>query len=154
MMNEVTKERTHWRDEKISLRHRLWGVDCKMTDIDFLTLEYHSEGDLVKPVAVIEYKKKTPPQYLNHNTLQHKALRKLSSLADLPFLVVFYQETFKEFGVFAGNKWAMVNLGGLNRNMTEKEYVTFLYKLRNLEVPPYVWQNIRDAGQYQPSLFR
>ena len=43
---EVRKERTGWRDEEISRRHRLWGVSCAATDIDFLLVELqHSESD-------------------------------------------------------------------------------------------------------------
>ena len=48
----VRQERTGWRDQAISLRHRTWGFNCPGVDFDFLMLEY-STG---KPVAVVEYK--------------------------------------------------------------------------------------------------
>ena len=37
----VPRERTGWRDEEISRRHRLYGVSCPMIDIDFLVSENH-----------------------------------------------------------------------------------------------------------------
>lgn len=33
-------ERTGWRDMAISQRHRLYGYDCPMFDIDFMCVEY------------------------------------------------------------------------------------------------------------------
>ena len=48
----VKKERNGWRDEAISLRHRLWGWDCPCVDIDFLLIEF----DKSLPVALVEYK--------------------------------------------------------------------------------------------------
>ncbi len=31
----VRQERTGWRDEKISQRHREWGYNCPAVDLDF-----------------------------------------------------------------------------------------------------------------------
>ena len=54
---EVKKERSGWRDEGISRRHRLWGVSCSATDIDFLLVEYIYNT----PKAIIEYKNEHAP---------------------------------------------------------------------------------------------
>ena len=42
-MAEVRPERTGWRDEKLSQRHRMWGWDCPAVDIDFLLLGHADE---------------------------------------------------------------------------------------------------------------
>ena len=60
-MGSTTKERTGWRDERISQRHRLWGVECQAIDLDFLLVEYRSEYDDIRPVAIIEYKHECAP---------------------------------------------------------------------------------------------
>ena len=64
---EVKKERSGWRDEGISRRHRLWGVSCSATDIDFLLVEYIYNT----PKAIIEYKNEhAPPQKLSASQYQ------------------------------------------------------------------------------------
>jgi hypothetical protein len=45
-------ERTGWRDDALSVRHRAWGQDCPAVDLDFLLIEY----DQGVPVALGEYK--------------------------------------------------------------------------------------------------
>ena len=149
-MNQVTPERTGWRDEGISRRHRLWGVTCKATDIDFLLLEYHLQLNLVKVDALIEYKRKKPPRELS-KTLQVTALAALGNRASIPTFVVYYSCDFKNFDVFASNNWGYVRLGEqLHASMTEESYVTFLYKLRNVAVVPQnVWEDIEQADSQQ-----
>lgn len=51
-MHTVTPERSGWRDESISRRHRLWGISCSAVDLDFLLLEFNYQ----EPVALVEYK--------------------------------------------------------------------------------------------------
>ena len=51
----VKQERTNWRDEALSQRHRQWGWNCPGLDLDFVFLEY----DKGRAVAVVEYKTKT-----------------------------------------------------------------------------------------------
>ena len=46
------QERTGWRDEGISRRHRTWGVALTAVDLDFMLVEY-TDG---KATALIEYK--------------------------------------------------------------------------------------------------
>lgn len=144
MHNDVTPERTNWRDQEISLRHRQWGCDLSLTDIDFLGLEYHKRYNLIKPAAIVEYKKLQPPEKLPYS-MQYKALATLCSTANIPFFVNYYEETFNRFVVFAGNAWAKKYFNGLLRQtMSEEDYVKLLYKVRGLQsVPKDVLEEIR-----------
>ena len=47
----VKEERSGWRDEMLSQRHRDWGFNCPAIDIDFLLIEYNS----AKVKALVEY---------------------------------------------------------------------------------------------------
>jgi len=53
--SKTRPERTQWRDQKLSERHRAWGFNCPAIDIDFLMVEFHTG----KPVAIIDYKRYT-----------------------------------------------------------------------------------------------
>jgi hypothetical protein len=48
----VRQERTGWRDQEISERHRQWGAGCPAVDLDFLLTEIH----VGEPTALVEYK--------------------------------------------------------------------------------------------------
>lgn len=133
-MGETAKERTSWRDKEISLHHRKWGVECQATDIDFLLLEYRNEYEVVRPAAMIEYKKDTTPR--NDTLIPYKAIRNVCNSADLPFFVVRYSGDFKSYLVIAMNTWAKIRLHAPERNMDEEEYVTFLYLLRGYDTLP------------------
>lgn len=120
----VKQERTAWRDEAISRRHRTWGWDCPCIDIDFLLIEYtHNE-----PIALIEYKNEHA-QNINFNSSGYKTLKRLADMAGLPAFNVRYADDFSWFEVVAlnaaGVKWVQSY-----QAMTEAEYVAFLYKLR------------------------
>ena len=45
-------ERTNWRDQEISKRHRLWGDDLYAVDVDFCMVEYYSR----RGVLLVDYK--------------------------------------------------------------------------------------------------
>ena len=128
-MVEVARERTGWRDEKISLRHRDWGLACQATDLDFLLLEYTTHHGRPVLAALIEYKMRNnliPP---NLNTGQYSALIRFCDIDNLPFFVVIYREDCSEFSVIPCNGSAIYWLQKECR-MSEFEYVTFLYHLR------------------------
>lgn len=56
-------ERTGWRDQEISRRHRRWGFHCMATDVDFLLVEHH----VGMPIALVEYKHwRARPVNLDH----------------------------------------------------------------------------------------
>jgi len=130
---QVKKERTGWRDLGLSQRHRKWGWDCPAVDLDFLFLEY----DKGKAVALIEYKhEKAQPQFKTHPTYQ--ALIDLGNRAGVPVLGARYAADY--------SWWRITPLNNIAKTMlpeqiifTEKEWVTFLYKIRGYELPDNVF---------------
>ena len=124
-------ERTHWRDEKLSQRHRnRWGFDCPMTDIDFLVVEY----DEAEPKALVEYKHIENKQ-VDLSDANYRALTKLADLAKLPFYNVRYGADLKHYLVSPVNEVAQSFLSA-SQLMTERQYVEFLYLLRGRVLPP------------------
>lgn len=128
----VKVERTGWRDESLSNRHRRWGWDTPAVDLDFLFLEY----DKGKAVALVEYKnERAKPQYASHPTYQ--ALIDLGTRASVPVFACRYASNFSWFRVKALNPLAVGILPNM-QEMTEKEWVGFLYKIRGYTVPQSV----------------
>ena len=122
----VRQERTAWRDQQISARHRHWGFDCPAVDLDFLVVEYN----VGKPVALIEYKHylARPPR------LNHATYRALTALADgysepLPFLVAFYWPDIWAFRTTPVNDKARSEFRA-EEVLCEREYVRRLYRMR------------------------
>ena len=128
-MPEVRPERSGWRDLGLSERHRKWGWDCPAVDLDFLFLEY----DKGQPIAIVEYKHELArPQYVSHPTYQ--AMINLGTRANIPVFAARYKNDYSEWHVTALNTVAKKWLPK-KEIMTEKAWVTFLYKLRGY-VPP------------------
>lgn len=117
-------ERTNWRDQSISARHRQWGFNCPAVDLDFLVVEYN----IGKPVGLIEYKhhRAVMPNF-NHAT--YRALSEMANIASLPFLVAFYWPDIWAFKVFPVNRFA-ADVFGPNEVLTERDYVSRLYTMR------------------------
>ena|ERR1017187_5634734 len=123
------QERTGFRDEWISRRHRLWGDDVPIADLDFLVIEY----DRCKCVALVEYK---------HVNLRGKfkpdpntrALQHLATIGKIPFYVIFYDPENRTFSQFLfPSEWAKQlgpTLSPTNDAVSELEFVEFLYQLR------------------------
>lgn len=135
-MREVRPERTGWRDEGLSRRHRRWGWDCPAVDLDFLFLEYdHGQAS-----AIVEYKNEhAAPQYASHPTYQ--AMIDLGDRAGIPVIACRYAEDFSEWKVVPLNTKAKEMIP--NRvTLTEREWVELLYKIRGYEVPPGVLEGI------------
>lgn len=136
---EVRKERTGWRDLGLSQRHRKWGWDCPGVDLDFLFLEY----DKGKAVAIVEYKNEfAPSQYATHPTYQ--AMIDLGTRAGVPVFACRYKSDFTVWKVTRLNAVAERYLDDRTVVMTEKEWVTFLYKLRgyDLSVKLFEYDNL------------
>lgn len=123
-------ERTGWRDEAISLRHREWGVSCPATDIDFLLVEY-SSGE---PKALIEYKMFTAAP-TDYRSSQNRALRSLADKARLPLFVAYYWPETWSFQVYAFNDTAKLWLNGNRVHMTEVDFVRLLHSVRSRWLP-------------------
>jgi len=133
----VKKERSGWRDLALSERHRMWGWDCPAVDLDFLFLEY----DKGQPVAIVEYKhENAAPQFASHPTYQ--AIINLGTRAGVPVFAARYKQDF--------SKWIIVPLNGIARdklpkrkNMTERQWITFLYELRGYTPPSQLFEDLK-----------
>lgn len=139
---QVAKERTGWRDEKISRRHREYGIALPALDLDFVLVEYQYHN----PVALIEYKsfqaRKVNPK--------SGAMRAVSALADnsnIPFFVVRYWASCTAhpwfFQVFPINSTAF-QVQPFASVMTELQFVKLLYQLRGKTLPNDIAINLGD----------
>lgn len=128
-MRDVAPERTGWRDEKISLRHRQWGFDCPGVDIDFLMVEY----DKAKVAGLVEYKNEwAAPQYSSHPS--YKALIDLADRAGVPFLACRYGSDFSWWKVVPMNSRAKKLLRE-PAELSERGFVDLLYRMRGRQMP-------------------
>ena len=133
----VKPEKTAWRDEKISARHRQWGFDCPAVDIDFAVIEY-SNGDAF---AIVDYKREGAKVTIAHPT--NKALSGLyrKTCDDPPtfelipaWLARYWPETWA-FRVACLNPPAF-KLFRTERQvveLTESEYVSRLWEARGFD---------------------
>ena len=129
-MQSVRQERTGWRCEAISRRHREWGYNCPAVDLDFVVAEYNYG----KPVALIEYKEQraAPPD------TQHPTYQALIALADgygggaIPCLIAVYCTEQWSFKVFPLNDAARRHYACLRVDeiLSEQRFVRSLYLLR------------------------
>jgi hypothetical protein len=125
-------ERTGWRDQEISKRHRRWGFNCPAVDLDFMLLEFNHGV----PVAVVDYKHHAKTEPLDG--LDGNAVKALGGLYDergenLPFFVTRYWPDSWAFKVLPMNDRACTWLTqGSWIGMTEQQWVTGLYKMRKL----------------------
>lgn len=134
MSSQVKPERTGWRDQALSLRHRKWGWDCPCIDIDFLLLEY----DCGEPKALVEYKHEdADAQTSGHPS--YRALRKLANSASIPFFAVRYAGDFEWFRAVPLNVYAR-NWMDEPSEMSEQEWVTLLYRMGDREVPADIFE--------------
>lgn len=136
-MREVRPERTYWRDEGLSQRHRKWGWDCPMLDIDFLVLEYDSG----KASAIIEYKNEhAEPQYASHPSYQ--AIIDLGNRAELPVIACRYSDDYRKYKAVALNEYARKYLPN-REEFDEPGWVSLLYKIRGREISDDVLANMK-----------
>lgn len=133
MSNE---ERTSWRHEALSKRHRDWGIpgtsaNLPMVDIDFLCLDY----DSATPKAIIDYKYRDDPLRMPAPDLTHPSYRASLSLCrerdqPMPFLIVYYNQEWT-FSVVAVDGMVRVP----RRLYSEAEYVRGLYRIHGRPWP-------------------
>lgn len=145
MMNKslptVRQERTGWRDDSLSLRHRQWGYDCPGVDLDFPMIEFATG----MPVALIEYKARGA-RIPDLKSPTYSALRVLANNSNVPFLVVFYDASTWVFRVIPANPRGLELLNH-STLMSEREYVDWLYRLRRLTAPPAL---LNQLSIYKP----
>jgi len=126
----VKQERTGWRDLELSRRHRRWGWDLPAVDLDFLFLEY----DRGKAVAIVEYKHEhAAPQNATHPTYQ--AMIDLGTRAGIPVFACRYKSDFTCWNIVPLNNEAKQWMPDGRIHMTERQWVTFLYKIRGYDLP-------------------
>lgn len=128
----VKPERSHWRDEALSLRHRSYGFDCPAVDLDFILLEFNTG----RPCALVEYKS-GDPRPLDFGHPSYRALVALADASEIPALVAFYSPVFWSFTCYPLNSHAREWLTDGER-LCELEYVAMLYQIRGREVPASV----------------
>jgi len=132
----VRPDRTKWRDQKISERHRLWGFDVPIVDIDFLVVEY----DYGVPKALIEYKNEHAEINFEKITetsaapQSYKALNILADNSQIPFFIVIYTDNMKQYYVIPKNKYAERYVK-TEKLLIETQYVEFLYQIRGRNIP-------------------
>jgi hypothetical protein len=147
--SKTRPERTHWRDQKLSERHRAWGFNCPAIDIDFLMVEFHTG----KPVAIIDYKRYTG-SIKNLNQKSIDAISTLANNSNIPFFVVFYWDDVWAFQITAINNIAKNILLQYkideNKILTEQQYVYFLYKLRNIKLTKQEEELIKSLNNKLP----
>ena len=132
---EVSPERSGWRDMALSQKHREWGWNCPAIDIDLLFLEY----DKGQPVALVEYKhENAAPQKASHPSYQ--AIINLGNRAELPVFACRYADDFSWWKVVPLNKQAKTQLPS-SETMNEKEWVSFLYRLRGYDPPEQLFND-------------
>lgn len=131
----VRAERTNFRDQQISNRHRKYGFDSPAVDLDFILVEY----DQRKACALIEHKCFTAARKAVHPN--NPAFQPMTGLADnskIPSLLAIYWPEFWGYWVYPLNDVAMKYITGWT-DFTEREYVELLYKIRNRIVPKKVY---------------
>jgi hypothetical protein len=138
----VRQERTHWRDEQISTRHRLYGWDAPALDVDFLMVEYDSG----KPSALVEYKA-YGAKAVNVEHPSYRAIRVLADAARIPFLVAFYgAQDHWWYYVIPVNHIARRYVE-VSRYFSERGYVELLYRVRGKPAPQDV---LSKLNTFQP----
>ncbi len=114
----------------LSRRHRSWGWDVPMLDIDFLVVEY----DAGIPKAMIEYKD-TRASICRSGHPSYKALRWLCNATKLPLFAVRYSLGFNYWRVVPLNIFATKAIEDTIEFQSESAFVEWLYKLRGKEMP-------------------
>ena len=134
-------ERTGWRDEAISKRHRGWGFNCPAVDLDFLMVEYN----LGKPVALVEYKYVTARiPNVDHPT--YSALDALANASGIPFFIAVYNKNPWWFRITAVNENAH-QIFSKNEILSEYDYVRKLYQIRSIAINEHV---LSGLSRYVP----
>ena len=124
-----SEERSGWRDESISLRHRLYGNNVPMQDLDCVELDYGV------PVAFMEWKNEHAAKCSSLSP-QIQTLVWIANKCERPAFGIRYASDFSWWRVTALNDLARKFIPEPATQMTEIEYVDFLYSLRGRTLEP------------------
>lgn len=133
----VAPERSNWRDQWISKRHRDFGWNAPFTDIDFMGFEY----DNCVPVALIEYKHFHADIKLSGSPIKTQKytadnLRLPDGSFGIPFFVVAYYPDHHNYHVIPMNDAAKaLPHCDVAKTWTERNFVRLLYFLRKKNCP-------------------
>jgi hypothetical protein len=125
------KEIMHFRDWRLSERHRSWG-DLPMMDTDWMTWEY----DRRVVVGVCDYKHWSAGLQDHQRSLTADILRSAAGDRYAAWIACYNVDSF-EFRVTALNDLARIAFGG-RRVFSERDYVAALYRLRGMTAPKSV----------------
>lgn len=143
MERSVKRERTGWRDLALNDRHRKWGWNVPAVDIDFF-LEY----DNGTPAGVVEYKAQNAEVVDPKAHRNTQALVNFADAARVPMFGVRYARDFSWWIVTPLNPRAQQWVSVTHQEMTEREYVAFLYRLRGYRDLPHTVR-FDDEGRLQ-----
>lgn len=127
MLKEVRKERTNWRDNRLDQCLKQEGFSPFSS---FLVTEYNYG----KSVAIIEYKKAGSDIAADNRIINYCNLRKNK---EYYFIVLYDYEKkgsefkIKKFEIHPKNKAAVAEFGTDPFEVSEKEFIKFLYRIRN-----------------------
>lgn len=129
------REDSGWRDELIGQRHSFYGFKTPAPGMTLPMVEY----DKGHAVGLVNYRRWGTGLPKGHAEFQ--AFRAFSSLyaardgSQLPFLTAVYDPNHWTFKVFAHNAAAKLLVGTGWQVMSEREYATVLYAMRNRPLP-------------------
>ena len=122
-------ERTGWRDQELSARHRKWGDRLYVVDVDFLMVEYCAR----RAGMMVDYKHHVARSSVDENTASHQALAWLADGRSIPFVICIYNLDIEEplFEVLPVNQTAK-DYFVEPYVLTEENWIHFQHHLRGL----------------------
>jgi hypothetical protein len=135
-------------DMSISPRHRNWGFNCPVMNLDCLMYEYDNK----QPVSLIDFKCRGPSDG-DTTSANAQALANLASSATIPAYIVYYDNLNWRFRSTPLNALGKIKLGECSeftamQEVDEITFVGFLYALRGRSLPHDVKQRLaRETDQ-------
>jgi len=112
-----------------------------MLDIDFLCCEYDSSV----PRGLVEFKHQLAAEVKAiHPSMQ--ALRLLADASNIPLFVARYADDFKWWDIEALNGRAIEYLPARRETITNRAWITLLYKVRDRELPRDFFRELSSPG--------
>jgi hypothetical protein len=151
-------ERSGWRDLDLSQRHRIYGYNSPLTDVDMVMFGDFStfsslfgvEFDQLMPVGIVDYKFCQVPVHgapvIAQKNLADHWVNPRTNKVGIPFFQVQYWKNPWAFLVYPFNSRALEIVQVPGAYMTELEYVSFLYRMRGRKCPErFVWRDGTEA---------